>query len=361
MKIHPEVPYNDLPLLPPKAELETQSVLKKAITANRALSELNSLGNSIPNQAILISAISLQEAKASSEIENIITTNDTLYRAITAKKNNVDGATKEVIRYREALWEGFSNLKQKSVITGSMLIRIVQIIKQNEAGIRNLPGTIIKNFATNKILYTPPVGEQVILELLKNLEKYINQDNGADTLIKMAVIHYQFEAIHPFFDGNGRTGRILNTLYLVKQGLLDLPILYLSRYINLHKAKYYQLLHNVSFKNEWEPWVLFMLEATEETAIYTKTKIRNIRQLYEDTLAQGKRDLPPRVFSPELIEVIFSQPYTKIETLVKANIAKRKTAAEYLKELEKLGILKSEKAGKEMLYLNIKLYEILAQ
>lgn len=222
-----------------------------------------------------------------------------------------------------------------------------------------MPGTKIANSATGEVLYTPPEGVQVIRDKLKNLEDYIHAGDKVDPLIKLAIIHYQFEAIHPFFDGNGRAGRIINILFLVYKDLLDLPVLYLSKYIIENKNDYYRLLRNVTEKDKWEPWILFMLDAVEKTSAYTRDKIINIRSLLEKTLEDAKKRLPDRVYSKELIELLFHQPYTKSQFLVDAGIAERKTAADYLKELEKIGILKSKKIGKENLYLNVKLFNLL--
>ncbi|MBW2173670.1 MAG: Fic family protein [Deltaproteobacteria bacterium] len=361
MNLDPNQPFNDLPLLPPVADLETKAVLKKNISAGRMLAELKGLGETIPNQGILINSLTLQEAKASSEIENVITTNDALFKAFTASTSQVDPTTKEVLRYGEALWEGFSTLKSKPLLTTNLLIRLVQKIKKNRAGIRNAPGTQIANLATGETIYTPPEGEGLIRDKLKNLEDYIHAQEGPDPLIKLAVIHYQFESIHPFFDGNGRAGRILNILYLAQQGLLELPVLYLSRYIIQNKGDYYHLLRSVTEAGQWAPWVLFMLDAVEQTASYTRQRILAIRELMLETMERARKDLPGRVYSKELIELLFRQPYTKGMFLVETGIAKRQTAADYLKELEKIGVLESLKIGRETLYLNRALYELLSQ
>lgn len=246
-----------MPPLPPKAEVETKAILKKAISAGRALAELKGLGETIPNQSILVNSIILQEAKASSEIENIITTHDALFRAFSAKTSQVDPATKEVLRYREALWEGYSSLKDQPLLTTNLFISIVQTIRANNAGIRNTPGTKIVNAATGEVVFTPPEGEDIIRNKLKNLEDYIHAEDTLDPLIKLALIHYQFEAIHPFTDGNGRTGRIINILYLAWKRLLELPVLYLSKYIIEQKSDYYRLLRGVTEREEWEPWILY--------------------------------------------------------------------------------------------------------
>ena len=361
MKFDPLKPYNELPFLPPKENIETNTILRKAVTAGRALAELKGLGGTIPNQAMLLNTIVLQEAQSSSEIENIITTTDALFKALTAKTTQIDAATKEVLRYREALSEGYRTLKKRPFLTTNLFINIYQTIKENQSGIRNVPGTQIKNIATGEVIYTPPEGEAIIRNKLKNLEDYIHTDNAIDPLIKLAVIHYQFEAIHPFTDGNGRTGRILNILFLVLKDILDFPVLYLSKYIIENKNDYYRLLRNVTEKTKWEPWILFMLEAMEQTATHTRKKIIAIRELLERTLKLAKERLPSRVYSKELIELLFHQPYTKGQFLVDADIAERKTSAEYLRELEKIGVLKSKKLGKENIYLNVKLFDLLSK
>jgi Fic family protein len=353
-----EKPYNNLPLLPPNIELETKEILKTAIDANRALSELKGIANTIPNQSILISTLPLQEARSSSEIENVITTNDKLYEAMASSANNYDSQTKEVLRYREALWEGFRQLKEREVLTTNLFIRIYQIIKETNAGIRVTPGTKISD-SKGQIIYTPPEGENIIREKLANLEKFIHEEDKLDDLVKLALIHYQFEAIHPFTDGNGRTGRIINVLYLILKKRLDLPILYLSKYIIENKNLYYKLLRNVTEKEDWQEWIVYILNAVKETADFTGYKILQIKKLFDEVAVEAKQKLPSRVYSKELIEIIFKQPYCKTEFVVSEGIAKRQTAAEYLKELERTGFLKSKKVGKEVLYLNIKLFELL--
>jgi Fic family protein len=359
MSFDPLKPYNSLPLLPPSKKIETIPVLKKALSAARSLAELKGIGETIPNQAILLTSITLQEARASSEIENIVTTNDALFQAY-ASEGQTDPMTKEVLCYREAVWEGYNALRKRPFLTTEMYIRIVQTIRENKGGIRNVPGTKIANPSTGKIVYTPPEGESIIRDKLSNLQEYIHAEDGIDPLVKMAVIHYQFEAIHPFTDGNGRTGRILNILYLVYKGLLELPVLYLSRYIIENRTDYYRTLRGVTEKGAWEPWILYMLRAVEETARQTSKMILDIRSLLEETLSYSKENLPARVYSKELIELLFRQPYTKAKFLVDEGIAERKTAASYLKAFEKIGILESQKVGKENLYLNKKLYKLLS-
>jgi Fic family protein len=354
-------PFNDLPLLPPKAELETRPVLKRVISAGRALAELKGVGETIPNQALLLDSIVLQEAKASSEIENIITTNDALFKAFTAKTGQFNPATKEVLRYREALWQGFYTLKRRPVLSTNLFVSIVQRIKQNQAGIRRIPGITISNPDTGEIIYTPPEGESLIRHKLKNLEDFIHSENEMDPLVKLPLIHYQFEAIHPFSDGNGRTGRIINILFLVRQNLLELPVLYLSKSIINSKNEYYRLLRHVTEKKEWVPWIIYLLKAVEETALFTRGRIVAIRDLMLDTMEKARKELPSRVYSKELIELIFRQPYCKIAFLVKEGIASRNIASNYLNELVKTGILKKEKIGKEVIFLNVELYKLLSK
>jgi Fic family protein len=361
MAFDPNIPYNDLPPLPPNVDVETKRILKKVISARSALAELKGLGTAIPNQALLVDSLILQEAKASSEIENIITTSDALFQAFAAKTKNIDPATKEVLRYREALWSGYNILKTRPVLSTNLFIKLVQTIKEHSGGIRKIPGTAITNTATGAIIYTPPESGDVLRDKLKNLEDFIHADDEFDPLIKLALIHYQFEAIHPFSDGNGRTGRIINILFLVQSGLLDLPVLYLSKSIIEYKNDYYGLLREVTEQGLWEPWIIFMLKAVEETAVFTRERILAIRALIAGTMEKAKEKLPSRVYSKELVEMIFRQPYTKGQFLVDAGIAKRQTAAEYLKELEKIGILKAYKIGKETLYLNVELYTLLSK
>ncbi len=362
MTFDPRRPFNDLPALPPKADVETRAVLKKGISAARAVAELKGMGGVIPNQAMLVNTLVLQEAKASSEIENIVTTNDALFRAMAASATTaIDPATKEVLRYREALWEGFNLVKAKGRLTAELFIHLVQVIREDQNGIRNRPGTVIGNARTGEVIFTPPEGESVIRRKLDELEEFIHADAAFDPLVKLALVHYQFEAIHPFFDGNGRTGRLINILFLVSKGLLDLPVLYMSKYIIDHKPQYYYLLRQVTEKGEWENWILFILEAVENTAGLTRRRILEIRALLDEALDLAKRKLPARVYSKELIELVFRQPYTKGQHVVDAGLAERQTAAEYLKELERIGVLAPHKVGRENLYLNVKLYALLAK
>jgi Fic family protein len=360
MSFSPDKPYNHLPPLPPDAEIETPAVLKSAIATNRSLAELKGKSESLPNPSILINSIVLQEAKSSSEIENVVTTNDKLFTALSAEDSRVDLQTKEVLRYRQALWKGVEHIENHPLST-DLFIRLMQIIKETDGAIRTDPGTVIANPNTRKIIYWPPEGEELIRNLLVNLEDYIRAEDGVDPLIKMAVMHYQFEAIHPFDDGNGRTGRLLNILYLMKKELLLHPVLYLSNAIINQKQYYYKLLRGVTEEQSWEPWILFMLDAVETTSNSTMARIGQILDLLDETLELAKEKLPNRVYSKELIELLFEQPYCKVKYLVDRGIAKRQTAAEYLRELEEAGILRSKQVGRENLFVNIKLYDLLVE
>jgi Fic family protein len=358
MTYNPEKPYNSLPLLPPKAKIETSTILKKTIIASRALSELKGAVTNLPNPTLFIDSINLQEAQASSAIENIITTQDELFKASIVDKKIENLATKEVIHYKDALWYGIQQLDKKPILTTNLFIAIMQIIKENRSGIRNTPGTQLTNPVTRKVIYTPPQGEDVIRQKLKNLEDFMNTEGGIDPLIKMAIIHYQFEAIHPFFDGNGRTGRIILLLYLKLTGLLELPALYLSKYIIEHKNEYYKNLRNVTEKNDWETWILFMLDMIEQTALKGRKQIEQIEEMMNKMGGEIQKKLP-KIYSKDLLEVLFKLPYTKRNFLVSAGLGNLKTVGNYLIELEEKGFLKSEQVGKEKLYLNYKLLEVL--
>jgi len=351
MTFDPERPYNELPLLPPAIDLETRDTLKKAIAANKALAELKGAGELIPNQAVLIQAIGLQEAKLSSEIENIVTTNDELYRAFANEGQKTDPHTKEVLRYNNALWYGYSWLKDKKYpLTTNLFEELFRIIKESKSGVRKIPGTKLANDRGN-VVYSPPEGEHLLRDKLGNLEQYIYADDKIDPLIKLAIIHYQFEAIHPFTDGNGRTGRILNILYLIEQGLLNIPILYLSHSIIEKKNAYYAGLRGVTENGQWGRWILYMLNAVEKTAIETRKKILAIRDLMNRDV-EIVREKRPKIYSKDLLELLYCQPYCKIQMLETAGIAKRQTASVYLKELESIGLLRSIKMGREIYYIN---------
>ncbi len=352
-------PYNQLPLLPPEHELlETKPVLKACIAARAALAELKKAGELIPNQSMLVNLLPLLEAKDSSEIENIVTTTDELFKYASEDKG-ADHATKEALRYRTALYQGFIQLEQKPLCTATA-IDVCSTLKNSHMDIRQMPGTIIGNQTTGEVVYTPPVGESVIRDLLTNWEYFLHEEDDLDPLIKMAVSHYQFEAIHPFYDGNGRTGRILNALYLIEQNLLSLPILYLSRYIVQNKQDYYQLLNGVTREQKWEPWLLFILRAVEQTAVWTCDKIAAIRELMQSTSEYVKAQLP-KVYSHELVQVIFEQPYCRISNLVERDIAKRQTASVYLKQLCDIGVLQELAYGKEKLFVNPRLMVLMSQ
>ena len=352
-----KIPYNHLPLLPPEADIETKNILRKTISAGRALAQLNVTLINLPNPTLFLDTIYLQEAKASSEVENIITTNDELYKSLVADRKIEHSATKEVLNYKEALWLGLEQLKTKPFITTNLCIKIVQCIKQNDASIRVTSGTTLSN-SLGEIIYTPPSGDQIIREKLANLEKFINENITIDPLIKMAILHYQFEAIHPFSDGNGRTGRILLLLYLKLSGLLDTPAIYLSEYIIKNKVEYYRCLRGVTEKNEWEAYILYMLDMIEVTSNKGLKRLNKITTAMEKTAKEIKKKLP-KVYSKDLIEILFRLPYTKRQHLIDENIGNLKTVGNYLIALEENGFLKSEKVGKEKLYLNQKLLEIL--
>ncbi len=351
------VPFNDLPYLPPKKDIETKKILKQLIKSSQLLAELKGFSEIIPNKSMLVNAIVLHEAKDSSEIENIITTQDTLYQAVSSSLKITDAAVKEVLNYRSALWKGYELIKTKGILSTNIIIEIQKELLKTDTGIRKIPGTALKNDKTGEIIYTPPQGEYVIRDFLKNFEEFANNVQYLHPLIKMAVLHYQFEAIHPFYDGNGRTGRILNVLFLTLTRLLDLPILYLSQYIIHNKAKYYHLLSNVTHNNDWENWILFLLKAVAHTSSHTLNLCKNIILKLEQ--AQNKvKTKKPKIYSKELIEIIFQNIYTKINHLVENKIASRNIASKYLKELVNLNVLEQKKVGKEVLFINKELYNL---
>ncbi|EDY17210.1 filamentation induced by cAMP protein Fic [Chthoniobacter flavus Ellin428] len=359
MTFDPEEPHNALPLLPPPVELETKAVLKRCVAANKALAELKGTGDLIPNQSVLINVIPLQEAKLSSEIENIVTTQDALFTAALDESRATDLATKEVLRYRTALRRGFETI-QAQPLRLHLMEDLCSVLRDEKVSFRGDEEIMIGNPVTKAITYTPPLGPDVIQAKLRNLEDFLLSTEGdLDPLVRMAVAHYQFEAIHPFTDGNGRTGRILNILFLIHAGLLRIPVLYLSRHLIQHKAEYYRLLRGVTERGEWEPWILFLLTGVEETATWTTGRILAVRDLFDETLALCRAKLPSKVYSKELVELIFAQPYSKISFLVEAGIAQRQTASEYLQALEGLGILKGEKRGREVLYRHPALVKVL--
>jgi len=352
-------PFNALPPLPPKVELESKTVLRKVIRASRSLAHLNGAIRNLPNPNLFIDSIHLQEAKASSEIENIITTHEKLYQSYVGEGKFRYGPQKEVINYKEALWLGFERLKDRPFITTNLCVEIVQCIKQNSAGVRVNAGTQLRN-SYGQVVYTPPEGESVIRDKMAQLESFINSDSELDPLIKMALAHYQFEAIHPFADGNGRTGRVLLLLHLKMEGLLDVPVLFLSEYIMKHRNEYYRLLRGVTQEGDWESFVLYMLDMVEQSAAAALHRLNKIVELIETTGNSIKERLP-KLYSKELMEVLFRLPYTKRQDLIDLQLGTPKTVGGYLKLLEEHGFLRSEKMGRERLYLNEALMKILEE
>lgn len=359
MNFNPKQPH-DLRDLPPSVDIESKKILKQCIKSRDALASLKSIAKIIPNQAILINTIPMLEAKASSEIENIVTTEDELFRYSESFSNSkTRSSTVEAYRYQTALSKGFYALKNKPICT-NLAIEVCSIIKDQNMNIRPMPGTAIANPSTRDIIYTPPVGETAIREKLANWEKFIYEYEDIDPLIRMAISHYQFEAIHPFSDGNGRTGRVLNILFIIQEGLLDTPILYLSRFINQNKPEYYDLLLSVTKDQQWEEWILYMLRAVEETAKWTSSKIEAVKNLF-DSFADYVKKKEPKIYSKEMIEVLFYQPYCRISNFVKNNIAKRETASIYLRRLCDIGVLNEIHYGKEKLFINHALFGLLTQ
>jgi Fic family protein len=356
MSFEPTKPHNDLPPLPPLQDLESKAVLKKCITARDALARLYEAGWQIPNQAVLINTFSLLEARASSEIENIVTTADRLFQ-YTELGERADPATKEALRYRTALYRGLKLVRETGLGTRTA-VAVCRTIKDVELDIRAVPGTALQNQQTGAVIYTPPDGVERLRDLLGNWERFLHENDEIDPLVRLAAGHYQFEAIHPFTDGNGRTGRILNLLFLCEQGLLDIPILYLSRHILKSKEDYYALLDGVTRNEAWEDWILYMLDAVEKTAIWTREKIAAIRRLMDET-QHFVRQAAPGIYSHELIELSFTQPYCRIGNVVEAGLAKRQTASVYLKKLCEIGVLRSIKVGREKLFVHPKFVRLL--
>lgn len=346
--------------LPPSIDLETKEILKKLAEAHRYLAELKGGCETIPNEAILINTLSLQEAKDSSAIENIVTTHDELYKA-QFEEVSATPAAKEVARYVSALQNGFHKVKQTSLINIRLILTIQKILEENEAGFRRLPGTSLRNLTTGEIVYTPPQDHAEIVELMANLEQFINDSgqNGLDPLIKMALIHFQFESIHPFYDGNGRTGRIINVLYLLQQNLLRIPVLYLSRYIIQHKADYYRLLQSVRDQETWQEWVLFMLEAVSCTSRQTLKLIMNIKELMMTSKHRLRAEFP-RLYSQDLLNNLFRHPYTKISFVQKDLRVSRLTATRYLDKLAAAGYLDKRRIGRSNYYVNKPLVDLLS-
>ncbi|TSJ56376.1 Fic family protein [Atlantibacter subterranea] len=358
MSWHPETPYNALPLIPPDLEhIETRNVLKACISARAAIAELKTAGELIPDQGLLINILPMLEAKDSSRIENIVTTSDRLFQ-YADREEGADPATKEALRYRTALYDGYNHLSSYPLCTNTA-VAICTNLRAVQTDIRKTPGTVLRDH-NNSVVYTPPVGEDVIRNLLANWERFIHGDDDVDPLVKMAIAHYQFECIYPFPDGNGRTGRILNILYLIQAGLLSLPILYLSRFILERRDDYYTLLRRVTEHGDWEAWIVFMLEAVENTSRWTTDKISVVRELITNTTEYVREKLP-KIYTHELIQALFAQPYCRIENLVERGVAKRQTASTYLKQLVEIGVLEEMSAGREKLYLNTRLLRELNQ
>lgn len=350
----PAVPF-DLPSLPPSPVVETSAVLKACIEARALLAELKRAAEALPDQRVLLATLPVLEAKASSEIENIVTTHDAMFRHLD-RASAKDPATKEALRYREALLVGFQGLRKRplgTVLAEQIATRILGV----ETQVRRVPGTTLQS-GTGEVIYTPPAGEEHLRRLLANWERFLHEQDGLDPLVRLAIGHYQFEAIHPFPDGNGRTGRVLNSLYLVEQNLLTLPILYASRSIIRRHAEYYRGLRAVTRDGAWEPWILFMLEVVEESAGWTLHRVLAMRALWQET-ADAVREELPKLFSHELVRLLFEQPYCRIEHLVAAGLAQRETASKYLRALADAGFVEEQRSGREVMFVNRRLMEVL--
>lgn len=354
----PDQPYLSLPALPPKVDIETKAILKQCITARAALAELKQAAELIPNQSVLINTLPLLEAGASSEIENIVTTTDKLFQYLR-NEDQADPATKEALRYSRALFEGFQALSQHPLNTRTVE-EICTQIKGVQMSVRKVSGTALGNHKTGEVIYTPPVGEDILRTMLGDWERFLHNAVEIDPLIRMAVAHYQFEAIHPFTDGNGRTGRIVNSLFLIQEGLLTLPILYLSRYIIQNKTDYYRLLLQVTREQDWESWIIYILKGVEETATWTTAKIAAIKALSEHTVEYVRNKIP-KIYSHELVSLIFELPYCRISSLGEAGIAKRQAASQYLKQLVEIGVLIEAPVSKEKLFIHPKLMQLLTK
>jgi len=343
-----------IPDLPPPGELESKAVLKIAAVAHRFLAELKGRAATIPNQGILIDTLSLQEAKASSEIENIVTTQDELFQATLFPENPSSPAAKEVALYRDALRLGLDDARQRQgIISNRSIISMFQILKRTDGGFRNTPGTALKNDQTGEIVYVPPQNGDDVVAHMTALEKFINDDayNNIDPLVRMAIIHHQFESIHPFPDGNGRLGRIINVLYLTQQRLLDIPILYLSRYITRNKDDYYRLLQLVRETGDWEPWLIYMLTAVAETSAETIDLITGIRNLMAEYKHKIRTD-HSKIYSQDLLNNLFRHPYTRIDYVVDDIGVSRQTAAKYLDQLADAGLLVKHQSGRNVYFVN---------
>jgi Fic family protein len=348
--------------LPPKREkVETIKILRSANKAALAIAELKGIAQTIPNQTMLLNAVVLKEAKDSSEIENIITSTDELYEALTSNKSQKKSEIKEVVNYRRSIFIGYEIVKKQGFLRVNDIVQIQQVLIENSAGIRSTPGTVLKNDQTGEVVYTPPQDKAEIEELLTNFINHFNEKKvELSPLINLAILHYQFESIHPFYDGNGRTGRILNILYLILNDLLEIPILYISSYIIKNKGEYYKRLNAVNKNDEWENWILYILKAVEVTSRQTILQIQLIRELLKQTI-EKVRENAPKIYSKELVENIFEQPYTKIEYITTKLGVERKAASRYLRKLKEIGVLESKKVGKEVIYINKELIKLLKQ
>ena len=352
------IPWNEIPLLPPPGEIESRDILKACISAMAALAKANALVKTLPNETVLVHTLPLQEARRSSEIENIVTTNDELYRAMTSDRIQTSPHTKEVLRYREALWAGMSSMRNRPIINTPLLEQICSRIRDIQTNVRTHE-VKIQNPTTKQIIYTLPTGHENIVRLLNNLERFINEDNGLQPLVKMAIMHYQFEAIHPFPDGNGRTGRILNILYLIHSALLDVPILYLSRYFIQNRSDYYRCLREVTEDGNWEQWILYVLTAVEQTSRETADTIETIRTLIDNVITQAQNKTKA-IEREGFVDLLFKWPYCKINIVERELQCSRITATKYLNEITELGLLEREKVGREYYYINKNLIELLS-
>lgn len=349
-------PYLDLPKLPPP-DVESKTVLRACVEARAALASVDMAGRLLPNSSVLINTIPLLEAQASSEIENIVTTNDELFKQARLDASDMAPATKEALRYRTALRAGFDALAERP-LNMRTAIDVARMVTGIDLDVRKTPGTTLRNAGTGEVIYTPPDGETLLREMLANWESYVHADDGVEPLVKLAVQHYQFEAIHPFVDGNGRAGRILNVLYLVQKGLLRSPILYLSRYILRERATYYRLLQEVTRDKAWEAWVLWFVQGIRWTAEVTQRQIEDLRALQEH-VDDELRTRAPDLRDPDLLRVIFTQPYCRIQDVVEAGVAKRQTASVYLQKLVAVGILEAQTVGRQKLFLNRRMLDLL--
>jgi Fic family protein len=353
----PDLPYNALPLLPPRGDLETKAVLKACVSARSSLAGLNHVIEHITDPTMLINTLPNLEARASTAIENIVTTADKLFRHAQSNES-ADPATREALRYRAALLTGFEEMSSRPLNTRTAEA-ICSRIKDAEMSVRKVPGTQVVR-GNGEVIYTPPMGESLLRDLLSNWERFLHEQPQLDPLVRMAVGHYQFEAIHPFTDGNGRTGRVLNSLYLVHEKLLPSPVLYLSRYIITRRDEYYRLLLGVTRDQTWEEWLLYMLAGVDETAHWTTAKILAVRDLRAATNAYIRQRLP-KIYSAELVNVLFEQPYCRIGNLVEGGVGKRVTASRYLQQLVGIGVLREEPAGRDKLFVHTKLMKLLTE